>query len=330
MSKIKRIISKYRIPKNKRVQTTYEHKMDLLNRNIIVNPIGLYMGLEVPMIYEYPCGHRKEMRPSTMKGSNKGRCLDCFPNNPPKTHQYTTKEFEEQLKTILPNIEICGNYTRSDEPIDVKCSICGYEWGPIAHTLKQGHGCPKCKYVNRRITQEEFDSRIQSWHYEFDVLDKYSGLMDSYTCRCRICGYCWKAEGRNLVSGRSGCSNCFTNSNGERIIRKLLEYYKISYIPQKKYKDLRGVGRRPLMYDFYIDQANLLIEYQGIQHEKSIDRFGGEEYFKLLQEHDRRKREYANLNGINFLEIWYYDYGRIEEILKNCLNLETRETDVVI
>lgn len=323
-----RIIPKYRIPQTKRIKTTYEHKKDLEKRDIFVEPIGLYMGLEVPMLYKYPCGHIKEMRPQTMKQSNKGRCLECFPNIPPKTHQLTTDEFRMQMKNISPNIQICGKYTRSDEPIKVKCMICDFVWSPIAHTLKQGHGCPNCRYINSRLTKEDFDERVGYWRYDFDIVDDYTTLTSYYTCKCKTCGYEWMAEGVNLISGKSGCTNCFTNSKGEKLIRNILNETNIQYIPQKKFDDLKGMGNRPLMFDFYFPDDNLLIEYQGIQHARPIGRFGGKDYFNTLQEHDRRKREYAEKHGIKLLEIWYYDFDRIEEILKNNLNLETVETDI--
>ena len=84
-----------------------------------------------------------------------------------------------------------------------------------------------------------------------------------------------------------------------------------------------------LSYDFYLPIYNLLIEFQGIQHEQPIEYFGGEEQFEIQQEHDKRKREYAKQNNINLLEIWYYDIDNIEEILTNTLNnlkLESLET----
>ena len=82
-----------------------------------------------------------------------------------------------------------------------------------------------------------------------------------------------------------------------------------------------GVNNGKLSYDFYLPQYNLLTEIQGIQHEKPIEIFGGEEQFKTQQEHDRRKREYAEKNGYKLLEIWYYDYDRIEEILNRELEV---------
>ena len=76
-----------------------------------------------------------------------------------------------------------------------------------------------------------------------------------------------------------------------------------------------------LSYDFYLQQYNLLIEFQGKQHEQPIEYFGGEKTFKKQQEHDKRKREYAKQNNINLLEIWYYDFDNITEILNKELGL---------
>ena len=70
-----------------------------------------------------------------------------------------------------------------------------------------------------------------------------------------------------------------------------------------------------MSYDFYIPDYNLLIEFQGIQHEKPIEYFGGEQRLANQQEHDRRKRQYTKDNNIRLLEIWYYDIDNIQNIL---------------
>ena len=89
---------------------------------------------------------------------------------------------------------------------------------------------------------------------------------------------------------------------------------------QKRFKKLRGVGNLPLSYDFYITHYNALIEYQGRQHQQAIDYFGGEEYHKTQMCHDDRKRKYAKENGYNYLEIRYFDYDNIEDILMSYFN----------
>ena len=48
-------------------------------------------------------------------------------------------------------------------------------------------------------------------------------------------------------------------------------------------------GRRMYFADLYIPKYNILIEYNGEQHYRPIDYFGGEKQFEIQQEHDRRR-----------------------------------------
>jgi hypothetical protein len=66
---------------------------------------------------------------------------------------------------------------------------------------------------------------------------------------------------------------------------------------------------------FYLPQHNLLIEYQGEQHERPVDYFGGKEQFKKQKKYDELKKKYAENNNIDLLIIWYYDYNNIEKII---------------
>lgn len=43
------------------------------------------------------------------------------------------------------------------------------------------------------------------------------------------------------------------------------------------------------------------------------------ENFRKQQEHDKRKRKYAQDHNIELLEIWYYDFDNMDEILSNFL-----------
>ena len=51
------------------------------------------------------------------------------------------------------------------------------------------------------------------------------------------------------------------------------------------------------------------------------DYLGGEEKFEIQQEHDRRKRNYAKIHNIDLLEIWYYEFKDLDNILINKLNI---------
>ena len=138
-----------------------------------------------------------------------------------------------------------------------------------------------------------------------------SGSM--WLCKCD-CGNETIVNTGILNLGMVKSCGCMRSSGEYNIIQYFL-LYNIKFEHEKRFDNLIGVGNRQLSYDFYLPNRNLLIECQGQQHEKPIEIFGGEEQFAIQQEHDKRKREYAEKNGYKLLEIWYYDYDKIEEIL---------------
>lgn len=145
--------------------------------------------------------------------------------------------------------------------------------------------------------------------------------------KCKKCGHEWETRVSTRTSKqKSGCPLC-NESKGEKRVRYYLETNSITFIPQKDFKGLVGTGGGNLFYDFYLPKQNILIEYQGKQHIEFVKMIHIEkENFLKQLEHDNRKREYAKANNINLLEIWYWDYEKVEEILNkelliNCLTL---------
>lgn len=57
--------------------------------------------------------------------------------------------------------------------------------------------------------------------------------------------------------------------------------------------------------DIYIPSIFIGIEYQGVQHYKPIEHFGGEEHFRHQQDNDRKKKELCSKNGVTLIE-WPY------------------------
>jgi hypothetical protein len=127
----------------------------------------------------------------------------------------------------------------------------------------------------------------------------------------------------NHVIGR-GCPAC-NESRGEKEIAKYLDEYSIDFKREYSFKDCKK-DNRPLEFDFYILEKNILIEYQGEQHYKPVDFAGrgiewsNKEYLKN-QIRDKIKKDYSNNNNIKLLEIPYWDFERISEILTQELSL---------
>lgn len=193
----------------------------------------------------------------------------------------------------------------------------------------QHQGCPKCGHESlreaRRKNIDYYKNIVESKGYIFvDV--KYNHRDDGGTKIYYICpkhSQFGVQEKHVSKIKTQGCSYC-AESQGELEIRVYLENHDIEFNTQFWFDDLRGVGGLPLSYDFYLPQYNCLIEFQGIQHEKPVDLFGGEKQFLIQKEHDRRKKEYALTQGYGFIEIWYTDINDIESILDSILFLNDK------
>jgi hypothetical protein len=212
-----------------------------------------------------------------------------------------------------------SEYTNAKSKLEYICPQ-HQEYGPqyiTYNNLKQGFGCKYCGIEkttkSRRLSFDEvksvFDKHdmvlleqeyknsntpmayICKHHPEFGV--QYMALSNAYKQHCPHC---------NVVKGEDKIS-CYLLKNN------------IEFVHHKSYDNLFGIKGGKLSYDFYLPNFNMLIEYQGEQHERPVDIFGGERQFEIQQEHDKRKREYAKKHNIELLEIWYYDFKNIEEIL---------------
>ena len=67
-------------------------------------------------------------------------------------------------------------------------------------------------------------------------------------------------------------------------------------------------------FDFYLDDYNICIEYQGSQHYKP--KFG-KESFEYTKTHDKIKKDFCKNNNIKLVEIHYKDFKNISSIISN-------------
>ena len=71
--------------------------------------------------------------------------------------------------------------------------------------------------------------------------------------------------------------------------------------------------------DIFIPSINIAIEYQGIQHYRAVDYFGGEEGFKKTINRDKDKRNKCSKQGITLIE-WKFDEPLSEEFIESKIN----------
>lgn len=160
-----------------------------------------------------------------------------------------------------------------------------------------------------KLNQEIFDLVGD----EYKIISDYKGTNENVLFYHNVCGKTFLKTPHNFIAGQR-CPHCVTPTKGEQRIIDYLDTNNISYIFQYSFDDLKGINDGLLSYDIYLDKMNILIEYQGEFHDGSAYKMFPER-FKKQQEHDRRKREYAKSHNIELLEIWYWDFDNIEEIL---------------
>lgn len=221
----------------------------------------------------------------------------------------------------------------SNKKIYIKCQTKDYHGDYLiyAYHFTEGERCPFCSSIKVHpldsFGEQHKEELNEIWDYDKNLINPFSLSTNSAKkiwIRC-------KEHNSYLISpdkynNNRRCPIC-SSSKGEKRITQFFQLNNIFYIPQKEFDGLVGNFSVNLSYDFYLPDYNLLIEYQGEQHEKPVDFNGfGTNFaykkFKIQQEYDRRKREYAQNHNINLLEIWYWDYDNIEEILVKELNLK--------
>lgn len=177
-----------------------------------------------------------------------------------------------------------------------------------------GHGCSSCSN-NYRRTSDEFFTECKSAHNnKYIYKDQFKSLKSKITIFCPDHGDFIQTAGHHLNG--HGCPKCNT-SHGEKYIIDFLENNSVEYIKEKTFNGCLSHEGYKLRFDFYLPNLNMCIEYDGLQHYKPLDYFGGIEQFKNTKMNDEIKNIYCEKNNIGLLRIKYL---RPSQKTKNKIN----------
>jgi len=234
-------------------------------------------------------------------------CREC------SNDKYRNNDYIEKSKIKFNNKYDYSlvKYLNNRSKVQIICP----EHGIFEQTLKshfKQDGCPYCS--GKKMNTDLFIEKSKSKHnnkYDYSKVI-YKNAFSKIQIICPEHGKFEQTASVHLNG--SGCPVC-RSSKGEREIIKILEQYRISYIHQKKFDDCKNITN--LIFDFYIPDINLCIEYNGIQHYKPINHFGGVQGLKNTKMRDNIKKEYCKSNQINYKVISYRDNikNKIDKIL---------------
>ncbi|MCF0124722.1 MAG: hypothetical protein HUJ68_03020 [Clostridia bacterium] len=173
------------------------------------------------------------------------------------------------------------------------------------------YGC-NCSSTKRK-THEEFISDLGNSINDYDVLGRYSGADIKIKFRHKKCGTEFYLTPYSFIHkhNKMYCPVCFyKKSKGEILISKFLTINKIEFLKEFSFPDLKN-----RKFDFYIPNLDVVIEYDGEQHFRPVDFFGGEEAFIKTKQRDLEKNQYCLKNNLSLYRFPYTTLDSLNEIL---------------
>ena len=302
---------------------SFEECQKRLNEKYPDEPVKLinYTKMSGPVTYEcLICHNQHYLYKCSDLFMKKHLCNDCWYSVGKGTK---TKEYQKQALDLIKNIdsldfiEFGYNKKLLKSTIKIKCLKCGLVSElQLVYFLKKGT-CPGCAYNAKHLTTAGVQNRLSD---DYTLLEDYKGTDTKVLVRHESCGFIWKTTIHGLLSDYR-CPKCSKkHSKGEQNIIKWLSKNNIKFYPEYKFD--WSENRR---YDFYLPDYNLVIEYMGVQHYKTIKFF--QKTLEEQQEIDEWKKKKALLNGLQYFSISYLDYENIENILAQRLSCnESRDT----
>ncbi|GGD29683.1 hypothetical protein [Pontibacillus salipaludis] len=287
-----------------------------------------YISAKDPIkLFHKRCGRVIETTPDSFlqptRGKVIGRCRYCSDK-----WKRNTNDFINEVNFLYGSeFEVLDEYKGRHENIVIKHHVCGNIF-PVRprHFLDQKS---YCKYCNKKVskTNEMFKTEVKELVGTlYTFLDEYVDAKTLIRVQHSTCKEVYLVTPDNFLRNRR-CPTCHSNSQdskGQRLIRDFLKFNNIPFI--EEYKDSDCKNQRPLRFDFAVfDTQNkrnllMLIEFDGEQHFKPVDYFGGDEAYMSQVENDSIKDNFAKRTKIPLLRIPYFSIGNIVDILKTHLN----------
>ena len=225
----------------------------------------------------------------------------------------TTEEFIKRSKLVHDNKYDYSlvNYINAKTKVKIICEKHGiFSQMPFHHM--NNVGCSKCANVKRSTTEEFIDKAklIHQKKYDYSLVN-YINNKTKVKIICKKHGVFEQKPIHHL--NYHGCPIC-KSSRGENKIYNYLIENNIEFEREKKFKDL-GNKR----FDFYLPNLNTCIEFDGEQHFKEINFFGGKKGLEQIETSDLIKNQYCEYNNIKIIRISYTDYDNVYNIMNSLL-----------
>lgn len=167
-------------------------------------------------------------------------------------------------------------------------------------------GCLQKEIASKVNTKDWRDFRSEYGIKFISQSHKNSKGQWIWNCECGICGKNFTALPAKIINGHITSCGCRKRSSREELIKVYLDSLGLTYKEQYRISECRD--RYSLPFDFAVikdDGSFILIEYDGIQHYRPSDLFGGQNGYEERIRKDNIKNEFCLTNNIPLLRLPY-------------------------
>jgi len=226
----------------------------------------------------------------------------------------STEDFIKRSKEIHNNKYLYSDnisFKSNKDKVEINCREHGIFLQQVNSHLN-GQGCSDCRKLGKILFIEK-SNNIHNNKYKYDRL-LLNNVNEKVIITCDKHGDFVQRASAHLDG--QGCPSCRV-SKGELEISKILNKNNIEFKIQYKFSECKNIKELP--FDFYLPNYNICIEYNGEQHYRPVDYFGGDERFITQLKNDKIKEEYCILNNILLIVIKYNE--SVEDVLNEKLLL---------
>ncbi len=303
--------------------------IDNIKKYLEINDINLqllsnkYKSAKSKMLWRCSCGNVFKRCWSNIR-NGQIHCLDCAKDNNVKGSRHTKEFIVKEFKVRGYDVINAEDYKNKNTMLYAKGED-GYIYAVTYSSLKKVNKLTLSLSKYNKYNEYNINKHLKDNNIDFSLVE----IMDGAIIKLR-CNKCeeevtrpWKDVRRYGIK----CLNCDkTISKGEVTIRNYLKKHGIRFETQASFSGCRY--KLPLKFDFklFIGDNIILIEFDGVQHFRPIERFGGSEYFQIRKERDEIKNKYCKDNNIPLYRLTYLDFdnheleNKLEKIIKQYNN----------
>ena len=277
------------------------------------------------------CGHSFE---SSLLNINKGDnwCPYCYNRKVcSNCDKCFNKSFASHPKSIHWHIDNICKPTEvlkgSEKKFYFNCDKCPHKlYISLKQISSQGQWCSYCSH--QKLCEN--DECVMCQHNSFASIERCKFLNDKsinprmlfkstnkkYKFDCDKCDNIFETQLSDITKG-IWCSSC-VNKTEEKLYNELTKHYFVKR-QFKPYWCKNPKTNRYLPYDFILQDLNIIVEQDGLQHFKQIGNWQSPELTKI---NDIYKIKCANENGYSMIrilqkDIWHDKYDWLQELLDN-------------